>query len=112
VFERRSSQKINDLCYNSLLLDGSTVVEPQHGRPASAEIEYLPDVSGAQDGQPIETRRSAVRWMLGRGKPLIARWLSALAVAGALALEFGSGRSGAWFAKTLPANVHRDEERS
>ena len=100
--------KINELCHSALLLaysDGSSAVEPQHVRDANMEIAYLREVSSGQDGTSAKARRGTLHRMTFNGKPLIAAWLSALAVAGALALEFGRASSGAWFA--LPAEVRQ-----
>jgi general secretion pathway protein A len=106
-------RKINNLCHNSLLLayaDTSMVVEPRHVQAASVEIENLLEGSRDQDYRPIEVRRGAMHWMLGRGKPVMAGGLSALAVViGALVLEFGTG-TGSWFARF--ASVHTDRAQS
>jgi type II secretory pathway predicted ATPase ExeA len=96
-------RKINNLCHNSLLAayaERSTVVQPRHVQAASAELEDLLDASSAQDAQGMLGWRGAVHWMLGKGKPLLAGGLLALAVvAGALVLEFGADRSHARLAR-------------
>ena len=80
-------RKINNLCHNSLVhayLERSSMVEPRHVRAASVELENLLDTSSEQDNQ---VRRGVWHWMLGKGKPVMAGCLSALAaVAVALAL--------------------------
>jgi type II secretory pathway predicted ATPase ExeA len=102
-------RKINNLCHNSLFLaysQRSTVVQPHHVQAASAELENLLDASSAQDDQVMHGWRGAMHWILGKGKPLMVGCLLALAVlAGALVLEFGTGRPNARLAR---ASVHTD----
>jgi type II secretory pathway predicted ATPase ExeA len=93
-------RKINNLCHNSLQLaysEGSTAVKPRHVKAASMEIENL--LNAASHYQAIEAGRGPVQRMIRNGKPVMAGCFSALAVVAiALALEFGTGRLGTWFA--------------
>ncbi len=93
-------RKINNLCHNSIMLaysDGSAVVKPRHVEAASVEIENLLNAAGGY--QAIEAGRGAIHPMIRGGKPVMAGGFSALiVVAVALALEFGTGGLGTWFA--------------
>ena len=104
-------RKINNLCHNSLMLaysDGNPVVIPRHVKAASAEIENLLNAAG--DYRAMEAGRGAIHRMIRRGKPVIAGCFSALAVvAVALAVKFGTGRLGTWFAPI--ESVAKDRER-
>jgi type II secretory pathway predicted ATPase ExeA len=100
-------RRINNLCHNSLVQaysERNRVVLPRHVRAASAELENLMDV---YSGPGIKRQGRAMHSAFGRGKPLMAGGLLALAgIAGALVIEFGTGRPSS---RLGPASVHTND---
>jgi type II secretory pathway predicted ATPase ExeA len=91
-------RQINVICHNSLLFayaEGSAIVKSRHVRAAAAEYKDVVAFSARRSFQASEAARLALRWLSGRGVPVVAGGIVTIVALGAiLPFEIAGGTKG------------------